>query len=395
MLTEPKRLTRLTRKIFLLQLLLLSFASYAQNHKKTASEEFDYQANIILDVVNNLSGGIKKGSQFLALASFSLDYNPRQGVFKNTSFHGHLLKTAGDSPSENLIGDIQIASNIEGRSSRFIYELYIKQKLGDFIISAGLHDMNADFMFSKHAGDFINSSFGIAPTVSINMPVSIFPVTTLGGYLSYSREKFDISVALYNLNHHFAQEESFRLKNHLYQHGYLGLTELCYRIIAGDETTGEYKIGAFIKDCEPHENGDHAARCPDQKNHGFYFVGDQTLLRAPSGKNLNAFVQLGITPEKKNFASAYYGGGISLKGFSSQILLEQIGLALGCVKLNTIEEGAYREVKGFETVVELTSSFSLLNWINLQPDFQYIINPSGQYENAFVILLRLKANLLT
>lgn len=134
--------------------------------------------------------------------------------------------------------------------------------------------------------------------------------------------------------------------------------------------------------------------CNDERNHGFYFVGDQLLTRTPSGKTLNAFVQWGLTPEKKNFAYAYWGSGISLQGLSSRYLPEKIGLAMGRVKLNELEEGLYTDTKGFETVVELTSSFSLLNDVSFQPDFQYIINPSGKYENAFVLLLRLRADLL-
>ncbi|MDZ7742455.1 MAG: carbohydrate porin [Bacteroidota bacterium] len=382
------------RELFLILMLLLPFAVSSQNHEEEIPAKLQSQSHIILDFVNNLSGGIENGSKMLVLADFSVDYNPRQGIFKNTSFHGHLLKTAGDSPSENIIGDIQIASNIEGRSSRFIYELYFKQKLGDFIVSAGLHDLNTEFMFSDHAGNFVNSSFGIAPAISVNMPVSIFPVTTLGGYITYSTKKLEVSAGLYNSNHNFAEEESFRFENHLYQQGYLGVGELRYRFYSGNQVTGEYKMGVFVKECEPQPGGDQSTARIDKKNHGFYFIGDQLLTRTPAGKTLNAFVQWGLTPAKKNFVPAYWGAGISLQGFSSEYLPQQIGLAVGSVKLNELKEGFYTDAKKLETVLELTSSFSLLNRLSFQPDFQYIINPSGRYENAFVLLLRLKADLL-
>lgn len=237
-------------KLFTLQLLFISAVCFAQNNIKETPDRFETEVHIITDFVSNLSGGIKKGSNIIALADVSLNYNPQKGVFRNTTFHGHLLKTASGSPSENLIGDVQIASNIEGRSSRFIYELYFKQKLGNFIVSAGLHDLNTEFMFSDHAGDFVNSSFGIAPVISVNIPVSIFPVTTLGGYITYSTKKMDVSAGLYNLNHNFAAEESFRFENHLYQQGYLGVGELRYRFYSGNQVTGEYKMGVFLKECD-------------------------------------------------------------------------------------------------------------------------------------------------
>ncbi|HNV71778.1 MAG TPA: carbohydrate porin, partial [Candidatus Ozemobacteraceae bacterium] len=53
------------------------------------------------------------------------------------------------------------------------------------MILAGIHDLNADFDNSEYAAFFSNSSFGIAPDISKNAPVSIFNVTSPALRLKY------------------------------------------------------------------------------------------------------------------------------------------------------------------------------------------------------------------
>ncbi len=372
--------------------LMLSIV-HAQSHEQSAVSGFDSQGLITLDQVNNISGGKKQGSSILALFDFSMDYHPGRGIFRNTSFHGHLLKAAGDSPSGDFIGDVQVASNIEGRPSRFIYELYFKQKLGDFVLSAGLHDLNTEFMFSNYAADFVNSSFGIFPVVSLNMPASIYPVTTLGGFFAYSKRHFEISMGLYNLNHQFSNEETFRFTNHLYKQGYLGIGEFRYRLSLKNSLTGEYKAGFFIKRCQPEIADGYTNICPVEKSHGFYLIGDQQIHQTYSGVKLGLFAQWGISPTEENLASNYWGGGITLSGLKSQLLPEFIGFSLGNVIMNHLKGELPEDSMGHETVVEFTSRKSIFKGIEVQPDLQYIINPSATYDNALVFLLRLKAEI--
>lgn len=354
----------------------------------------EYNASVVIDNVNTIDGGIKEGSTFLGLIDMGMAYRPTKTIFKNTTFFAHFLKTTGQPASENFIGDVQVASNIEGRSSLLFYEIWIKQKLGDVSLLEGMHDMNSVFLASEHAGTFINSSFGISPALSLNMPVSIYPVTTLGTVVSYEKERFSFFTGLYNLNHEFIDEESFHIHNHLYEHGFLSITEVQYRWINSGNIKGEYKAGWFYKQCNEDGHGNDGI-CISNENYGAYLVADQVLFTtANNEKNINVFLQFNVNSPKYSYASEYLGSGVTLNGFLSEKHTDVIGLALASVRLNELSYEKDHFIPGsYETAIELTFEQSFFNMITIQPDVQYIINPGATLSNALVCILRLKLEL--
>jgi len=371
--------------------LLLSSSLYSQNSDSTIFKPLTINSSLTVDNIYNTTGGIKDGYATMGLFDINFTYTPSaQGVFRNTVFHAHILKTGGKAASENFIGDAQVASNIEGRASRFIYELYIGQQFKNINLSFGLHDLNTEFMASEYAGDYINSSFGISPSISLNVPVSIFPVTSIAGIISYNSESFDLATGIYNLNYDYLEEEEFNLKNHLFNKGYLGIIEMRYRIAPENNLNGEYKIGAYYKYCDSSEE----QVCPGEKNKGAYFIADQTIWSSSNHYQLGMFTQISIAPKETNFVPDYYGLGISLKSSDKKIFPELIGLAVGSVGLNTFND----DYKVINTTRETTFEFSvkkeLFKRITLQPDIQYIIKPSGIYNNSLVGILRLQIDLI-
>ena len=368
---------------------LFSLTIYGENtgEDKTLS----VSSSIVIDNVSNLSGGIEAGNTTLGLFDFGVVYKPFQnGLFQNTTFHMHLLKTNGKGSSEYFIGDAQVASNIEGKASRFIYELILSQQLGDLLLSFGLHDLNTEFMMSDYAGDFINSSFGIFPAVSMNVPVSIFPVTSVGGILSYNKKMFDIVGGIYNLNNEYVEEEEFELHNHTFQKGYMGVAELRYRLNPGKKLSGEYKFGGYYKDCAPCEEVEEVEAFIVNKNHGVYFIADQSLYTVNNKFNLGLFTQVGLTPKKTNYVPDYYGFGLSVRTEGRKYAPDFIGLALGRVGLNNYSAELGFNNPEHETVIELSAKKTFYNRITLQPDIQYIMHPSGMYNDAIVGMVRLQ-----
>lgn len=382
------------RITLLLGYTLITLCCLAQTSDTKKENDLLLTAAITLDNVNNLYGGIQKGSSLLALFDMSATYTTPKGFLKNTSFHLHLLKTAGKGASENFIGDVQVASNIEGRYALFVYELLIRQKIGNWIISAGMHDLNSEFMMSEFAGDFINSSFGIMPSVSLNVPVSIFPATTFGGLISYSKGNFDVAVGFYNLNYEFFEEETFHFSNHFYQRGFLGMGEAHYRWISNNKEVAEFRVGGYLKKCNEPKGENMPIECIVQLNYGFFFIGDFNLMEFNSGSTLGAFVQAGLAPQNLNWASQYLGGGISYRCSPRKYFPEQMGIAVGRVELNEFKTDRFVNTNQSETVIEATATIPLFERIKLQPDIQYIISPSGTYNNALVALFRLKIDLL-
>ena len=357
----------------------------------TATENnFTLESSIIVENVSNISGGLKRGSSLLALFDLSMDYKPfSKGLLKNSGIYLRFLKTTGNGPSERYIGDAQVVSNIDGKNNSFVYELLLKQKIGRFNLLAGLHDLNSEFMMSDYAGDFINSSFGISPAVSLNIPVSIFPATTFGGILSYNTNNFDIAGGFYNLNYRFCDAENFSFNDHFFSDGYLALTEFRQRYSISEKHPGEIKVGGYYKECSPGNEEDVPEECVSENNYGIYFVGDQVLHQFSSGSSIGAFVQLGFTPADINYASEYYGAGISIRDLPENALVEQFGIAFGKVNLNRLYNNRYIDTENHETVVEFTALIPLFSKFKIQPDVQYVINPSGSYDNAVTGLVRL------
>lgn len=378
----------------LIALLFFSLSLSGQQSSKSKLQPININSSVIIDNIYNIDGGIKPGFTTLGLFDFSIDYSPQtKGLLRNTSFYAHLLKTAGKGASENLIGDVQVSSNIEGMASRFIYELYISQQLKSFNLSFGLHDLNTEFMVSEYAGDFINSSFGIFPAVSLNVPVSIFPVTSVGGVVAYRKKSFDIVAGLYNLNYDYVYEEVFNIQNHLFNKGFLGVLEMRYKINPPNGLSGEYKIGGYYKDCQHLEDQHKDESCFTEENHGIYFIADQLIWSSPNDNKLGMFAQIGIAPKETNYVPYYYGFGISLKTRDKKYIPDVIGLAVGSVGLNSFDEGDMVFATSNETTIELNIQKELSGRISLQPDFQYIINPAGILNNAFAGILRLNIKL--
>lgn len=375
----------------LITITIISTSLFGQLESANKHKPLKISSSLIIDNIYNVDGGIKSGYSTLGLFDFSVDYTPvANGFLKNTSFYAHLLKTGGHGASEKLIGDVQVASNIEGRVSRFVYEFYIKQTVKNFSFSLGLHDLNTEFMASELAGEYINSSFGIFPAVSLNVPVSIFPVTSIGGIASYNTKSFDIVTGFYNLNHDYIEEDEFNINNHLYEKGFLGVLELRYRLYITNGLTGEYKIGGYYKDCHHNEGKDEYDECSKEKNHGAYFIADQMICALPKNYSIGIFAQTGIAPSESNYVPDYYGAGISLKTLNKKLFPEFIGLAIGSVGLNDFNEHNELMNTTRETAIELSIKKELFGRITLQPDIQYIMNPSGIYSNALLGILRLQ-----
>jgi len=363
------------------------------NAQDTIKNQIVLRSSITIDNVSNISGGIKKGNNTLGLFDLSAYYYINSGILKNTSFHAHFLKTAGSKPSENLIGDIQTVSNIEGKASRFFYELLIKYKIKKFSITTGLHDLNSEFNVSETALNFINSSFGIFPIVSLNVPTSIFPITTFGTVISYNTKEFDIAGGVYNLNYDFTENNDFRFDNNFYQKGFFAISEFRYRWFNVAGKTAEIKAGGFYKKGSQEKDFSSSFESVSEENYGLYLVGDFKLKELNSNRDLLSFIQIGHAPTRKNLSSEYYGVGFSIISQEKKYFPSQIGIALAYVKINDLLGNKFINSGRYESTIELTSKINFLNYIVFQPDIQYVISPSGGlYKNSLVVILRLVVN---
>ena len=151
---------------------------------------------------------------------------------------------------------------------------------------------------------------------------------------------------------------------------------------------GTYKFGGYYHNHYKitSVNADSSISRPD--NYGFYFVADQSVFKKSNGKELSLFTQISISPSSINSNWYYLGAGLNYKGVLKKRINDVIGLAVAHAVIKSM-------TKGNETTIELTYKASVCENIFIQPDLQYVINPSRTDEklnNAFVASLRFGLN---
>ena len=364
--------TRKTIYIFILfSLMALTITAQQDSTKKTSA--LTYEASYVGDVVNNLSGGIQKGSNYMGMVHVGLGFDTEKAKWwKGGEFYTNFMNTHGDEPSANLIGDIQTASNIEAGNLSVLYELWYKQNLGSLEITLGLIDLNSNYAVTENGGLFVNSSFGVHSVMSDNISLPIFPITALGiDFLWEISEYAHWRIALfdgtpnsrnpYNTNWIVGKEDGYLLVSEFHLHKSL---------IKGQ--AGCYKLGGYY-----HQH--NSAYIPYHENGGVYFIADQEI-----NKKLSAFTQLGFNPNNINNHNYFYSLGVNYKNFSKKRANDAMGLA---VAYFGIDDALIKH----ETAIELTYKFQLNEHLYIQPDIQYIINPAGtgtKLENALVGIVR-------
>ncbi|MBK8807686.1 MAG: carbohydrate porin [Bacteroidales bacterium] len=370
-------------KLFLSVLLILMlFASIkAQDSLKPLSFEFGYTG----DIVGNVNGGIEQGVCYLGLAKAAIAFDfEKAGMWKGGTFFINAINTHGASPSADLIGDMQVASNLEAGNHTYLQELWYKQNVGDVDIVAGLQDLNVEFSAIESASLFMNSSFGVNPVISHNISAPIFPLTTLGFTLRWDMsERFSWIGAVHDGCPLSFDNNPYNLKwRFLSGDGLLFISE--FHLNGDGNRIGTYKIGAYSHN-HVLENT-FEMHLPDSLNYmisGVYASLDQPIYSS-GDKLLNLFLQLGMSSSKQSINPFYLGLGFHFSGIFSKNAKDVLGLAMASEYI--------KDANQFETAVELTYKYQFTDNFSAQPNVQYIINPLGTgiaLPNAFVCSLRL------
>lgn len=370
--------------IFFICCIVISQITSAQTDTLNKSFPVKYEITYAADLVNNISGGIKKGSAYLGMANIKFRINTQNaGLWNGGEFFVNAANTHGATPSADLIGDFQTASNLEAGNITYLHELHYKQNFGKFTTIIGLHDLCSDFVSSENAAFYINSSFGVPSTISSNLPTPIFPLTAIGMQLHYNiSEKITAKFAIFDgladdfdINPHNLK---WRLRK---EDGYLAFSELnLSNIFKGQHSF--YKIGYYYHNGYNQTDGNITLSTP--ANYGFYLIADQQIFEKLNGRKLAAFSQFSISPSSLNDNWYYIGLGINYHGLIKKRNNDIIGFALA-------HSGCKNKLHKHESAFSLTYKAEFANHFFIQPDIQYIINPSGTetyINHAFLINLR-------
>ena len=359
---------------------------------------------------------------------------------KASGWEGASVKTTwlwlyGNNLSAQYLGNTLAASGIAGVPAFRCYEMWYQQNfLGDAIsLRSGLLGLDTEFIISDTANFFVNSSFGMAPLFTINVPnggpecpmatpgirlaLQPLPWLTLRSAISQANP-FQQQANQYNFNWNFGPSG-----------GLLSLNELqaaWNKSPSERGLPGTAKAGFWIQSGSAAQESslDQFAFAPPTAsayNSGFYGIIDQELYR-PSDKispgtlagskasknrdrnyvqtqgvspnatfiqGLSSFFRVGFSPQAEAPVSLYSDAGLVYTGLIPTRDKDRLGLAFGYAQVGSQQvqnasETGYRAT--YEAVGEISYALRFRSF-SIQPDIQYIIHPGGthEYSNALVV----------
>jgi porin len=372
------------------------------------------------EVWGNMAGGLRRGVVYdgLTTASVKLDLEKLAG-WAGATFFVDAYQIHGRGPSGNLVGNMQIVSNIEATRDTKLYQLWLEQKLldGHLTIRIGQEGANDQMMITKYGALFLNSSFGFPGLPAADLPSGgpNYPMATPFARVEYqATEHITLVGAAFNGDPappgtgdpqlRDKGGTAFRLNDHVLTFG-----EFWYSINQGDDANGlpgTYKLGAWydtsrfpdqlhdtngLSLANPASNG-----IPRGHSNGFavYGIIDQMVWKKPGSKDegIGLFLQVMGAPDAFNVSNLFVEAGANWKGPFARRENDIAGLAVSYLGIGSALRRFSRDVRfytgtgplysGNETVIEATYLCQVAPWLTLQPDLQVVINSGANIPSA-------------
>ena len=316
--------------------------------------------------------------------------------WKNTFLFVYILGDQGGAPNDRVgragrYGTIQGISNISAPDTWKLYQFWIEKSFWGNQLSLlfGLYDLNSEFDVRETSGIFINPSHGIGAEYSQtgkNGP-SIFPNTSLAFRIKYQPNRtFYFLLGLFDgvpgdPNNPKGTHIIINKNDGLLISYEMGLFENGedYRAGYGKYSLGTwYYTGQFEDISAVDENGNPIMR---NDNWGIYISAEKFLISEKDDptQGIAAFLRFGIANGNINAIDYYWGCGITVTGLIPTRDADVLGVAIGNAhagnKFISANGTLGIQMNKNETIVEITYSYKLNNWLSFQPDYQYVINP--------------------
>ena len=397
--------------------------------------------NDISVIMGNTSGGINKGTTYSGLTTLTLQMDTQKALgWEGGSVNFSVLQTRGRNLSQYYIANLQTVSNIAAEPTTRLWEIWYQQAFDDdaFDVRIGQQSIDQEFMTSQAAFIHFNASMGWAalPSYDLYGGGPAYPLSSLGVRL---RAKPTDAIALLAgvfqdnpAGGTFYQDTqllgstrwggNFNLRT-----GALFIAEAQYAIyqtpkdapadaVVPDGLPGIYKIGAWFDTAafpnqrydtlgvplaSPASNGHPQL---NRYNSSLYALFDQTIWQPdPKGaRAITIFARAMGAPDDRNLISYSVNGGINLSAPLPDRDNDTFGVGFGVAQISTgginynKDQNFYRTAPGpvpirsNETFLEVTYQIQATPWLQIQPVFQYVMNPSGGIANPNNPNLRVK-----
>ena len=354
---------------------------------------------LTVDGLADVSGGARPGETALDLLKLSAAYDG--GPAGRPGWSGLISVAqigAGDFTGRRVGGFQSVANSEATPGGVRLYEAWAQRSLGDGAgsVKVGLIDFNTTFDVQETAALFLNASHGVGPEIGDtgrNGP-SIYPTPALAVAGVYRpAEGWTAQIGVFDAVAGDPDHRGAFVAVHLSAaDGALIAAQVERRL--GD--AARFEAGAWTYTGDFPALGD-ASPTPRRLggNRGLYGLAEGRLLGAAGGGQLSGWLRLGFADGRINRAERYLGAGLVWAGPIPGRDRDEVGIAVARAGFGAGARAAGRlvgeTIGGSETDIEATYRLAFRDWLNLQPDVQYILDPNGDVRRraALVVGLRL------
>jgi porin len=370
------------RRLAVFSLLLLGSTSFASG--------FEFSAEYTADILGVVSGGLSAGTEYLDNLGVALEIDVAEAWSVGAgTILVHGLYNNRSRFSADRVGDLHVVSNIDADEAWRLFEAWYELADANWSVRAGLYDLNSEFDLHETGGIFLNSSHGIGAEfgqTGENGP-SIFPVSSLAlrGAMTIGPLTARAAV-LDGVPGNSADPASNRIELGSEQ-GALAVSE----IDVAYANSARLWLGYWRYSAEFDRIDDNGSGFG---NEGWY-IGTEAGFRLGS-RAAAAFIRYGRADEHFNVLASYVGVGVVIAGPLDTRPADQLGIAVASARAGD----PYRDhtavmgerARRHETAWELTYRLRVNEYVVIQPDIQYVRNPSLSpgLDDAWVVGCRIQ-----
>ena len=283
------------------------------------------------------------------------------------------------------LGAVQTPSSFDNPTmtkliEAFYSDTYLKDRL---TIKAGRQYADTEFDAVENGAEFVNSSYGHIPTV----PLPTYPYPDFGVSAWYApTPRISAGAGVYRGVYPSAQDPVAEAATPS-RKGVFTIAEVQWKPFANPNAHySVVRLGAWQQERGAWLAQQGTATATDPvRNYGVYGTADYSFRKQSSESRApGIFLQWGWAPADRNAIAGYWGTGIAYPGLIAGRKQDSAGLGVTQVCLSSGER---------ETVMEVFYKWQANKRISVQPDLQWVNNPSGDGRNALLTAVRLAVTL--
>jgi porin len=314
-----------------------------------------------------------------------------------------VLRNNANEFSPTTVGDLQIVSNIDAPAAWRLYEAWVEWSPADasrFSVRAGIYAADQEFNVAPTGALFLHSAPGTSTDYALSgligppiFPLSGWAVRVAGGFGDGGYWLAAVMDGVPGNPDDFSDfHYRWEGRDGALLQAEAGVTGGRWNKVA----LGAWTYSTELETLSTDANGDPVT---EDWEAGFYLIADRQLASGGPG-DLDGYVQAGAHKEgfanrsRFNVFTRFLGAGVTLSRFLPRRPDDEVGfmVATGFIGDQLRDDRAAEGLatNRHETALELTYRAPITDWLAIQPDVQYVINPGidPDVDDAVVVGVR-------